>query len=120
LKAVSDVSFSIKKGETLALVGESGCGKSTTRKLLLNALSPDEGKVIYKSQNIFDLNSSAMRKIRRDIQVVFQDPYSSLNPKWKIGRIINEPLKIHGIGNAKQRRERVEKLMFQVGLDPEL
>jgi len=119
LRAVNNVNFSVYEGETLSLVGESGCGKSTTRKLLLRLLEADKGDVFYKDQNIFDLDNESMRKLRRDLQVVFQDPYASLNPKWRIGEIIGEPLKIHKIGNAEERREKVKELMSLVGINPD-
>jgi len=118
LKAVNDISFSVYEGETLALVGESGCGKSTTRKLLLNLLEADQGEVSYRGQNIFNLSTKDMRELRRKLQVVFQDPYASLNPKWKIGTIVSEPLKIHGVGSATEKRKRVQELLSIVGINP--
>jgi oligopeptide/dipeptide ABC transporter ATP-binding protein len=118
LQAVSNISFSVFEGETLALVGESGCGKSTTRKLLLNLLEADAGKVLYKGVNIFDLPAKEMRELRKKLQVVFQDPYASLDPKWRIGKIIGEPLRIHNIGSANERRERVQELLSLVGINP--
>lgn len=118
LHAVNDISFSVNEGETLAIVGESGCGKSTTRKLMLNLLAADEGTVHYRGRNIFDLKEADMREVRKKLQVVFQDPYASLNPKWKIGKIISEPLRIHKIGTPEEQRERVEELMTLVGINP--
>ncbi|MGI6451563.1 MAG: ABC transporter ATP-binding protein [Desulfitobacteriia bacterium] len=119
LRAVYNVSFSVYKGETFALVGESGCGKSTTRKLLLRLLEADSGQVFFKGKNIFKLDSASLRELRKNLQVVFQDPYASLNPKWRIGSIIEEPLRIHKIGNPAERQARVEELMSMVGLYPE-
>jgi oligopeptide transport system ATP-binding protein len=119
LRAVHNINFSVYKGETLSLVGESGCGKSTTRKLLLNLLEADRGEVLYQERNIFDLNAKEMRELRKKLQVVFQDPYSSLNPKWRVGKIIDEPLRIHNWGTASERRERVEELLSLVGINPE-
>lgn len=118
LQAVNHISFDVYEGETLAIVGESGCGKSTTRKLLLNLLEADKGTVHYRGQNIFELKDAEMREVRKKLQVVFQDPYASLNPKWKIGNIIGEPLRIHKIGTPKEQRERVEELMSLVGINP--
>lgn len=119
LRAVHNISFSVYKGETLSLVGESGCGKSTARKLLLRLLEADRGEVFYKDRNIFDLDAKEMRELRKKLQVVFQDPYASLNPKWRIGKIINEPLRIHKWGTIAQRRERVEELLSLVGMNPD-
>ncbi|HHV64652.1 MAG TPA: dipeptide ABC transporter ATP-binding protein [Peptococcaceae bacterium] len=119
LRAVYNVNFSVDKGETFALVGESGCGKSTTRKLLLRLLEADRGQVFFKGKNIFKLDSASLRELRKNLQVVFQDPYASLNPKWRIGSIIEEPLRIHKIGSPAERRARVEELMSMVGLYPE-
>ncbi|MFA6807679.1 MAG: dipeptide ABC transporter ATP-binding protein [Eubacteriales bacterium] len=119
LRAVYDLSFSVCKGDTFAIVGESGCGKTTTRKLLLKLLEADKGEVIYKGQDIFKLDDNSMRKLRTKLQVVFQDPYASLDPKWRIGKIIGEPLAIHGVGTSNRRRKRVEELMALVGLRPE-
>lgn len=119
LRAVHNVSFSVCEGETLALVGESGCGKSTTRKLLLRLLEPDEGQVFYREHNIFEYNEKTMRELRQKLQVVFQDPYASLDPKWRIGNIIEEPLRIHKVGTPDERRKRVQELMSLVGLRPE-
>ncbi|PTX64284.1 peptide/nickel transport system ATP-binding protein/oligopeptide transport system ATP-binding protein [Melghirimyces profundicolus] len=118
LKAVNNISFSVYEGETLALVGESGCGKSTTRKLLLNLLKADRGEVRYRGENIYDLNDSDMRRLRKKMQAVFQDPYASLNPKWKIGNIVGEPLWIHRKGTARERKERVQELLSLVGINP--
>jgi oligopeptide transport system ATP-binding protein len=119
LQAVTNVSFDVYKGETFSIVGESGCGKSTTRKLLLRLLDADQGEVSYKGQNIMEMNKKSLRELRKEMQVVFQDPYASLDPKWRIGNIIGEPLRIHGIGNAEERYQKVVSIMEEVGLRPE-
>lgn len=119
LKAVDDISFSVMEGETLALVGESGCGKSTTRKLLLNLETPTDGAVLFRGQNIYTMSRNELKSFRKKAQVVFQDPFASLDPKWKVGRIISEPLDIHKIGSRKERKEKVLALMDRVGLRAE-
>ncbi|ACB86199.1 ABC transporter ATP-binding protein [Natranaerobius thermophilus] len=119
LKAVRGVDFSVTTGETYGLVGESGCGKSTVSKLLLRLLEPDTGEVSFQGQNILSLSKAKMKQIRRQMQIVFQDPYASLDPKWKIGSIIGEPLKIHGIGTKEERRKKVKELMELTDLRPE-
>ncbi len=119
LRAVNNISFSVYSGETFALVGESGCGKSTTSNLILRLLDVDKGSILYKDIDIAKANPSTMREIRKEIQVVFQDPYASLDPKWRVGDIISEPLKIYNIGTAKKRRKRALELMSIVGLRPE-
>jgi oligopeptide transport system ATP-binding protein len=119
IKAVDDISFSIKKGETFGLVGESGCGKSTTARVILRLIPHSSGSVIYDGKNIFGLNHNQMFKIRRDIQIIFQDPYASLSPRMTIGDIVSEPLEIHRIGNKATRIKRVKELLDVVGLNPE-
>ncbi len=119
VKAVDDISFYIKKGETFGLVGESGCGKSTTARAILRLTEPTEGSAIYNDRNIFGLNRNEMFNIRRDIQIIFQDPYASLSPRMTIGDIISEPLEIHKIGIKKERIGRVKELLQVVGLNPE-
>lgn len=116
VKAVDDVSFYVNEGETLGIVGESGCGKSTTGRMLMRLLEPTDGSIEFKGQNLAKLSSAEMRKARRDIQMVFQDPYASLNPRHSIGQILEEPLIVHGIGNAKERKKRVSELLKIVGL----
>lgn len=116
LKAVDGISFDIMEGETLGLVGESGCGKSTTRKLVLRSEEPSDGQMYYRDKNIYSMNKRELKEFRKHAQVVFQDPYSSLDPKWKVGSIIEEPLSIHHIGDKKSRKKKVLHLMDMVGL----
>lgn len=118
VRAVDGVSFAIKKGETFGLVGESGCGKSTLGRTVLQLYEATDGKVFYNGKNLTDLSSEELRRARRDLQIIFQDPYASLNPRMTVGNIIAEPLEVHGIGNAKKRRERVKELLALVGLNP--
>ncbi len=118
VQAVDDVSFSILSGETLGLVGESGCGKSTVGRCLIRLQEPTSGEVIFEGQNIVDLNNDDMRALRREMQIIFQDPYASLNPRLSILSIVSEPLKIHGVSNKTERRARVADLLSKVGLDP--
>lgn len=118
VQAVDGVTFNIYKGETLGLVGESGCGKSTTGRTILQLLEPTDGSVFYGDKELTALNKSELRRSRRDMQMIFQDPYASLNPRMAIGGIIGEPLQIHNIGNAKSRKERIKELMALVGLNP--
>ena len=119
VKAVDGVSFSIAPGETLGLVGESGCGKTTVGRCILRLENPDEGKVIFNGEDIAKKKLSQINHLRQDIQVIFQDPFSSLNPRQKIGTIISEPLQVHGIiKDAKKRRERVAELLRLCGLNP--
>ncbi|MCX7326376.1 MAG: dipeptide ABC transporter ATP-binding protein [Hyphomicrobiales bacterium] len=119
VKAVDNVSLAIRRGETLALVGESGCGKSTTGRLLLRLIEPTSGQVLYKGDDLSGLNHRAMLAHRRDLQIIFQDPFGSLNPRLSVGAIIREPLDIHGIGDRASRRARVEELLRLVGLSPQ-
>jgi oligopeptide/dipeptide ABC transporter ATP-binding protein len=118
VKAVDGVSFDIMRGETLGLVGESGCGKSTTGRTILQLLSPTDGRIIFDGRNLTDLSKGDVRRIRRDMQMIFQDPYASLNPRMMVSGIIDEPLEIHGIGKKKERQERVQELLRMVGMNP--
>lgn len=118
VKAVDGISFDIKQGETLGLVGESGCGKSTTGRAILQLHKPTSGKVYYKDDELGSVNETQMRKLRRDMQIIFQDPYASLNPRMTIGDIISEPLEIHKIGTPNERQERVRELLDLVRLNP--
>jgi oligopeptide transport system ATP-binding protein len=119
VKAVDGINFTIKEKETIGLVGESGCGKTTTGKLLIRLIEPTSGNVFYKDENIFTLKKNRLRELRRKMQFIFQDPYSSLNPRMKAGNVIGEGLKVHKILTMKERRKRVEELLVLVGLRPQ-
>jgi oligopeptide transport system ATP-binding protein len=119
VQAVVGVSLAIRRGETLGLVGESGCGKSTLGHLILRLEEPTEGQIFFEGEDILLYSSERMRQLRRQMQIIFQDPYSSLNPRKTVGSIIGDPLMIHHIGTGKEREERVVKLMEVVGLRPE-
>ncbi|ETI67990.1 ABC transporter ATP-binding protein [Neobacillus vireti] len=116
VKAVDDVSFYVKKGETLGIVGESGCGKSTTGRLLMRLIEASDGKIIFEDKEITSMSKSELRKTRRDIQMVFQDPYASLNPRHSVEQILEEPLIVHGIGTKEERRKQVREMLEVVGL----
>ncbi|AVK95432.1 dipeptide ABC transporter ATP-binding protein [Lysinibacillus sphaericus] len=117
VKAVDNVSFEVFEGETLGIVGESGCGKSTTGRLLMRLLEPTAGNIEFGGKMLSSLSNSEMRKARRDIQMIFQDPYASLNPRHSIGKILEEPLIVHGMGNSKERKQKVIELLKIVGLN---
>jgi oligopeptide/dipeptide ABC transporter ATP-binding protein len=117
--AVDDVSIQVFEGETLGLVGESGCGKSTFGRTVVRLLEPTDGDVRFQGESIAKLGTRALRPLRREMQMVFQDPYASLNPRKRVGSIIGTPLKIHGIGDSNDRRTRVQELLEVVGLSPE-
>jgi oligopeptide transport system ATP-binding protein len=119
IKAVDDVSFTIARGETLGLVGESGCGKTTTGRCILHLEKPTSGEIIFEGQNLGKLDRNALNEKRERMQVIFQDPYSSLNPRMKVGNIIGEPMKVHGIyPKRKEREQRVAELLSVCGLNP--
>jgi oligopeptide transport system ATP-binding protein len=118
VKAVDGVSFDIYEGETLGLVGESGCGKSTTGRTILQLYRATDGSVKFEGQELTTLKGESLRKMRRKMQMVFQDPYASLNPRMSVGRIVAEPLVVHNIGTKKEREERVAELLELVGLNP--
>jgi oligopeptide transport system ATP-binding protein len=120
VRAVDDVSFTIRRGETLGLVGESGCGKTTTGRCILQLERPTSGQVIFEGRDLSGLDLNELRPIRRRMQVIFQDPYSSLNPRMTVGQILAEPIAVHGIiPSARPRRERVRELLHRVGLLPQ-
>jgi ABC-type oligopeptide transport system ATPase subunit len=119
VKAVDGVSFSIPAGKTLGLVGESGSGKSTTGYCVLQLLRPSSGSVRYRGKELTTLRGGSLRRLRRDMQIVFQDPYSSLDPRMTVGAIVSEPLEIHGIGSRRDRRARVRELLDIVGFNPD-
>jgi len=116
VRAVDGVSFALNRGETLALVGESGCGKSTTARLVLRLIEPSAGTLRFAGEDITGIGGSALRAMRRRMQIVFQDPYASLNPRLTVAETIAEPMQVHGIGDAASRRRRVEELLSLVGL----
>ncbi len=118
VRAVEDVSFSVKAGETLALVGESGCGKSTVSRLVLRLIEPDAGRIRFEGRDLRALGARELRAFRSKAQLIFQDPYASLNPRMTVGQILSEPLALHDLVPTPARRERVEQLLHLVGLEP--
>ena len=119
VKAVDDVSFDIREGETFGLVGESGCGKTTVGRTILRLMEPTGGESIFEGENIFRMDSKQLRLTRRRMQIIFQDPYSSLNPRMTVGTIIGEPLRVHRLAKRADIQERVQQLLSRVGLRPE-
>jgi len=119
LKAVNDVSFEIKRGETLGIVGESGCGKSTMGRTILRLYEPTGGDVIFEGKTVNKMNNQELKALRRSMQMIFQDPYASLNPRMTVGDIIGEALDIHGLASGEKRKERIQELLSLVSLNPE-
>ena len=120
VQAVDGVSFALGKGKTLGLVGESGCGKSTTGRAILRLVEPDEGEVLFNGVSVLNLGPKDMQSVRKDMQLVFQDPYASLNPRLTISEIIEEGLVVHGMGNRKERQERIAWVLERVGIRPDM
>ncbi|AYB39107.1 dipeptide ABC transporter ATP-binding protein [Brevibacillus laterosporus] len=116
VKAVDDVSFHVKRGETLGLVGESGCGKSTTGRSILRLIEPTSGEVLFEGKDVARMKREEVREIRKDMQIIFQDPFASLNPRHTVGKILEEPLIVHGVNSSKERSKRVHELLEVVGL----
>lgn len=119
VRAVDGVSFSIERGDTFGLVGESGCGKTTVGRCILRLIEPTAGEVAFEGTNLLALSKSAMRRKRADMQIIFQDPYSSLNPRMRVGDIVSEPLDVHSPASRSDRRDRVRQLLSEVGLPAE-
>jgi oligopeptide/dipeptide ABC transporter ATP-binding protein len=117
--AVDGVDIDVYPGETLGVVGETGCGKTTLGRLMCRLLQPTEGRIEFEGRDITNLKGKELRQLRRRVQIIFQDPYSSLNPRKRVGQIIGDPFQIHGIGDGKERKLRVQELMERVGLNPE-
>ncbi len=119
LKAVDDISFQIKRGQTLGLVGETGCGKTTVGKSILRLIPATQGAVYFDNRNVFRQSTGSMRKLRREMQLIFQDPYGSLNPRMTVDRIIGEAMQVHRMARGRKLRERINELLHQVGLSPQ-
>ncbi|MCQ5365790.1 dipeptide ABC transporter ATP-binding protein [Anoxybacillus salavatliensis] len=116
VKAVDDLSFVVYRGETLGIVGESGCGKSTTGRMLMRLIEPTEGSILFEKEEVTKLSPQQLRKVRRDMQMIFQDPFASLNPRHTVEKILEEPLIVHGIGSKEERRKKVREMLEVVGL----
>jgi oligopeptide/dipeptide ABC transporter ATP-binding protein len=119
VRAVDGVDIAVERGETFAIVGESGCGKSTLARLLVRLIDPSAGEVLYQGRDISHLGAAELRDLRRDLQFIFQDPFSSLNPRMSVGALIEEPMRAHRLGDARERREKVAALLRRVGLEPQ-
>jgi oligopeptide transport system ATP-binding protein len=119
VRAVDDVSLTVGRGETLGLVGESGCGKSTLCRTLLRLIEPTSGSMRFDGRELADMGRGELQQMRREMQMIFQDPYASLNPRKRVGQVVGDPLQLHGIASGEERKRRVQELLERVGLNPE-